>query len=230
MLYNGRSMDSRQEKLLQTIVAEYVKTALPVGSKLLTEKYDFDVSPATIRNEMMALEAAGYIAQPHTSAGRVPTALGYQYYVDRFLSAKEPSATTQKRLSEAAADIKQLARQLAEESGLSVFVSFSPYDSYYTGLSNLFAQPEFASQAVIYNVSRVVDHLDDVTAKLFHQIAETTILIGKKNPFGEVCATVVTDYQQKDARGIVGLLGPMRLDYDNAVGLLAYARGLIHKV
>lgn len=222
-------MDSRQQKLFKIIVSEYAKTAIPVGSKLLAEKYDLDVSSATIRNEMAILEQAGYIYQPHTSAGRVPTENGYQYYVDNFLQAKEPNLTVQKKLLANSDDIKQLAKSLAEISNSSVFISFAPYDSYYTGLSNLFSQPEFNDPALVYDVSRIVDHLDEVTAKIFNQIDEVKILLGKKNPFGQACATIIAPYQIQDSRGIFGLLGPLRLDYEGTLGLVNHVQKLISK-
>ena len=72
----------RQQDLLLKIVEEYINTAKPVSSQLLEKKHSFKVCPATIRNEMQALTKKGYIFQPHTSAGRVPTDKGYRFFVD----------------------------------------------------------------------------------------------------------------------------------------------------
>lgn len=86
---NGRSpyfMDERRKKILKAVVEEYVSSAEPVGSKLLFEKYNFGVSPATLRSEMQALEEESYLLQPHTSAGRIPSDKGYRYYVNNFTS------------------------------------------------------------------------------------------------------------------------------------------------
>ena len=82
-------MDERKKKVLQAIVQDYILTAEPIGSRTISRKYDLGVSPATIRNEMADLEELGYIEQPHTSAGRIPSQTGYRYYVD-FLMEKEP--------------------------------------------------------------------------------------------------------------------------------------------
>jgi heat-inducible transcriptional repressor len=81
-------MDERKKKVLQAIIQDYIATAEPVGSRTIARKYDLGVSPATIRNEMADLEELGYIEQPHTSAGRIPSDLGYRYYVD-WLMEKE---------------------------------------------------------------------------------------------------------------------------------------------
>src|SRR6202049_307608 len=78
-------LDRRQTSILGTVVYEYIATGEPVGSTTLTQKYNLGVSPATVRAEMAALEEEGYLDQPHTSAGRVPSDLGYRYYVDRLM-------------------------------------------------------------------------------------------------------------------------------------------------
>lgn len=84
--------DERRLRVLQAIVEDYVHTREPVGSKTLTERHNFDVSPATIRNDMAALEEIGLIHQPHTSAGRVPTDSGYRTFVDSIAQLKPLSA------------------------------------------------------------------------------------------------------------------------------------------
>ncbi|MEW6082573.1 MAG: heat-inducible transcriptional repressor HrcA [Bacillota bacterium] len=79
------TLDERKRKVLQALVEDYVATAAPVGSRTLARKYGLGVSPATIRNEMADLEEMGYLEQPHTSAGRIPTDLGYRFYVDSLM-------------------------------------------------------------------------------------------------------------------------------------------------
>lgn len=80
-------LDRRKQRVLQAIIEDYVATAEPVGSRAIARRYDLGVSPATIRNEMADLEEMGYLDQPHTSAGRIPSDRGYRYYVDRLLGA-----------------------------------------------------------------------------------------------------------------------------------------------
>lgn len=89
-------LEDRRLAVLRAIVEDYVSTHEPVGSKALVERHSLGVSPATIRNDMAALEDEGYIAQPHTSAGRVPTDLGYRLFVDR-LSAVKPLSNAERR-------------------------------------------------------------------------------------------------------------------------------------
>ncbi len=83
------NLDKRKKRILQAIIQEHVISAAPIGSRTLSKKYEFEVSPATIRNEMSDLEDMGFLEQPHTSAGRVPSDLGYRFYVDEIIQAPE---------------------------------------------------------------------------------------------------------------------------------------------
>lgn len=82
-------LDNRKQQVLVAIIKDYIATAEPVGSRTIARKYKLGVSPATIRNEMADLEELGYIEQPHTSAGRIPSNLGYRYYVDNLMQKEE---------------------------------------------------------------------------------------------------------------------------------------------
>src|SRR5438876_11863932 len=91
-------LDDRKLDVLRAIVEDFVSTNEPVGSKSLVERHHLGVSPATIRNDMAVLEDEGYIAQPHTSAGRVPTDKGYRLFVDRLSSVKPLSPAERKAI------------------------------------------------------------------------------------------------------------------------------------
>ena len=80
-------MDARKERILRAIIDDYIETAMPVGSRTISRKYETSLSSATIRNEMSDLEELGYLAQPHVSAGRVPSAKAYRLYVDELLGS-----------------------------------------------------------------------------------------------------------------------------------------------
>ena len=95
----GYVLDDRKLAVLRAIVQDYVSTMEPVGSKSLVDRHHLDVSPATIRNDMAVLEEQGYIAQPHTSAGRIPTDKGYRLFVDR-LSGVKPLSAAERRAIE----------------------------------------------------------------------------------------------------------------------------------
>lgn len=112
-------LTERKQKLLKLVVDEYVNTAQPVGSNALVEKYDIPYSPATVRNEMARLEEEGYIKQPHTSAGRVPTDLGYRYYVEALMREEELPEEVQRTIRH---QFHQAARELEEWARLAAAI------------------------------------------------------------------------------------------------------------
>ncbi|MDZ4827797.1 MAG: heat-inducible transcriptional repressor HrcA [Actinomycetota bacterium] len=93
-------LDERKSAILRAIVEQYVGTAQPVGSATVAQTADLGVSAATVRNEMAVLERDGYIAQPHTSAGRVPTDLGYRYYVDHLAGVSQLAPVERRRIAD----------------------------------------------------------------------------------------------------------------------------------
>ena len=92
-------LDDRKLAVLRAVITDYVRHSEPVGSKVLVERHHLDVSPATIRNDMAALEEEGYLTQPHTSAGRIPTDKGYRLFVDRLATVKPLSAAERRAIS-----------------------------------------------------------------------------------------------------------------------------------
>ncbi len=102
-------LDKRKAYILATVVYEYIATAEPVGSNTLTQKYNLGVSSATIRNEMAELEAGGYLVQPHTSSGRVPSDIGYRTYVDRLMQPEGLNPDDQRRIRD---EFREASREL----------------------------------------------------------------------------------------------------------------------
>ena len=103
-------LSDRRQRVLAALIEEYVARAIPVGSRTLTERYGLGVSPATIRNELSMLEDEGYISQPHTSAGRVPTDYGYRTFVDNLIEtgAIAEDESTKQAIEELRRSAKQL--------------------------------------------------------------------------------------------------------------------------
>jgi heat-inducible transcriptional repressor len=104
LIVNMPELDARKQTILQAVVFEYVSTADPVGSELLVKKYGLGVKSATVRNELADLADMGYLEQPHTSAGRIPSDLGYRYYVDRLIVNREPESVTKQKVRDAASE------------------------------------------------------------------------------------------------------------------------------
>ncbi len=99
-------LDERKAAILKAVIEEYIDTAQPVGSTAVVAAADVRVSPATVRNDMAVLETEGYLTQPHTSAGRVPTEKGYRYFVDHHLNQAELPTVDRRKVSEFFSQIK----------------------------------------------------------------------------------------------------------------------------
>src|ERR1043165_5286016 len=101
--------ENRKRKLLQAVIYQYVRTAKPVGSQVIVDKFNFGLSSATVRNLLADLEKEGFLVQPHTSAGRIPTDKGYRQYVDSLLEIQTLAAGEEERIrKESAARPKEL--------------------------------------------------------------------------------------------------------------------------
>lgn len=121
-------LDERKTKILQAIIRNYLETGEPVGSRTISKYTDLNLSSATIRNEMADLEEMGYILQPHTSAGRIPSDKGYRFYVDAMMAEKEREVVEMKEMLVERQDkmetlLKQVARILAQNTQYATMIS-----------------------------------------------------------------------------------------------------------
>lgn len=239
-MYNG-NMNSRQQQILAAIIKEYTETALPVSSHVLVEKFHIDASPATVRNDMMYLEKAGYLHQPHVSAGRVPTDEGYRFFVEEIMKDRELSRKEQQRLQEEVLKLKAknqamgrtTAKLLSALSGNFAISGIVEKDEFYDfGMKELLEQPEFRSLDEMCKLAEALDYIDEKVEVLLKKLkkGETKIFIGKENPISEIsnCAMVVSSYEMKDGeRGILALIGPKRMEYAKNKSLIEYVKKLL---
>lgn len=231
---------SRQQDLLTAILRQYVETAEAVSSGFLAEKTGREVSPATIRNELAALTEAGYLVQPHTSAGRVPTEKAWRWYVQNLLKAQEVSKVAKEHVLQVIRAhrhahselMRHLAKTIAELAGESVVLAPAPNETYYTGLSNLFAQPEFTQVNMVQAMSRVIDSFDEIVRKMYDRLEkDVEVLVGSENPFGHDCGVVVAKYQfPHQPHGLIGILGPLRQDYNEHVAMLKFTTNELKRI
>jgi heat-inducible transcriptional repressor len=213
-----QKLDPRKEALLETLVREYVETAEPVGSLHLAEAAGLSVSPATVRNELAELEEAGFLIQPHTSAGRIPTEAAYRYFVEH-LAHHRQSANSNNEFSDVFGNRTSAiaaAKSLAAKTHECVFVSFGRDDVYVTGLGNLFAKPEFIERDMAMSLTAALDQLDEMVSGL-ESGTGARLLIGEENPLNNNCSTV---YLAPTSGRRVGVLGLMRMDYEKVLNLL----------
>lgn len=226
-------MELRQEQLLKLVIESYIKTAEPVGSKFLAGLGELGVSGATIRNELNELEAEGYLTHPHTSAGRIPTEQGYKYYVEHVSGDFEVASIYKENAKKITAGdfekertLKELAKLSAAYSQNAIIIAFGKDKIYYTGISYLFAQPEFQNVNQTIRVSSIFDHCEEHVPGLFEKVAdaESRVLIGSENPLGGFCSTVLVKMSDDV---LVALLGPIRMDYTKNIGIIHYIKQLL---
>ena len=126
-------LDERKKKILKAVIANYLETGEPVGSRTISKYTDLNLSSATIRNEMADLEELGYIIQPHTSAGRIPTDMGYRFYVDQLMQEKEEveedKGTLLERVDRLEVLLKQVAQVLAYNTNYATMVTAPKYSN-----------------------------------------------------------------------------------------------------
>lgn len=219
-------MNTRQARLLEAIIDQFISTALPVGSKRLLESTAFHLSSATVRSEMSFLEGQGFLEQPHTSAGRIPTVRGYRVYVQQMMKPTLATKRVRAKFDELREQyLQHKDRERAYEAvallaSMIGNVSFAtvPHRErvYYLGLSNVVKQPEFQQNAGL--LGSVVEVLEKRLTALLECIdTDDTIryFIGEKNLCTEFesCAMMVTRYRVRDQSGVIGILGPVRMDY-----------------
>lgn len=219
-------MNQRQTNILEILLKEYIASAQAVSSNYIVEKHYPDLSSATIRNELMVLEELGYITQPHTSAGRVPTEKAYRWLVEN-LQPKKISSKLAEKISCyphcTELELKALAKNLSEHSNLAVFWAFHRHNVYYTGISNLLHQPEFQHSSLIYDISSIIDRVDEIVNDSFASfLFGPQVLLGVDSPFGPFTASILSKYQLADNQGVFGIIGPLRQNYELNWQLINY--------
>jgi len=238
----GGKMNIRQQKILAAVIEEYTSSAVPVGSTVLTEKYDFKISSATIRNDMTQLEKEGYLYQPHISAGRIPTDKGYKYFVEEMMGDTELSLSEQKKLQADLLKLKAQHNRLSRTTAklMSSFtgnlaISGLEKDFAEFGLRELLDQPEFKEIDEFCKVAEALDFIDENIDLLLKGVkaGETKIFIGKDNPIKEIsnCSMIVSPYKtKKGERGVLAIIGPKRMQYAKNKSLIDYMKKLLGTV
>jgi len=228
-------MTSRQEKILQAIVEQYAEVASPVGSSLLAKA--FNVSSATIRSEMAELERLGYISQPHTSAGRIPTDKGYRHYVNNLeVGSKSPSKVGPPAGGERALTARVTAGSVPEhairnavdtlvELTRNLGIATIGNQLYMSGLTNLFGQPEFMHPGQVKEVAKLLDNLQP----WLYEAAPNeplSVYIGQENPIGRNsgCSLIISRFRSPFSdQSYIGVLGPTRQSYRDVMSLVGRA-------
>lgn len=246
------NITKRQQEILFAIIEEYAEIAAPVGSVTLAKL--FDVSSATIRAEMAKLEEAGLIAQPHTSAGRIPTDAGYRFYVnsltenpeniksrelsqmhlledktlDRNTHALEIRVSSQSRADHAIRSAVDSLVDLTGNLGLATIGD----QLYLSGMSRLFTQPEFNDTARVQSVANLLDNLEP-WLKEAAPGEPLNIFIGQENPIGKSSGVslIISKFRSPYSdKSYIGVLGPTRQNYVRVMSLVRRAGNMLEEV
>lgn len=224
-------MTERQQKILSAIVEQYAEVASPVGSSLMAKV--FGVSSATIRAEMAELERMGYIMQPHTSAGRVPTDKGYRTYVNNMSEVQETSQQVRANRALAARvesgglperTIRNAVDTLVELTHNLGMATLGD-QLYMSGLSNLFGQPEFMHGNQVQQVARLLDNLEPWLREAAPN-EPLSVYIGAENPIGRSAGAslIISRFRSPYSdRSYIGVLGPTRQQYRDVMNLVRRA-------
>ena len=248
------NLTDRQREILFAIIEQYAEVAQPVGSVTLAKL--FDVSSATIRAEMAKLENFGLIAQPPTSAGRIPTDAGYRYYVNSLvedseaenygnegpaydvprLEAPQPNRSThvlEVRVSaQATAEtmIKSAVDSLVELTG-NLGLGTIGNQLYLAGISRLLTQPEFVDLSRVQAVAKLLDNLEPWLREAAPG-EPLNIFIGKENPIGKSSGVslIISKFRSPFSdSSYIGVLGPTRQNYQKVMSLVRSAGEMLEK-
>lgn len=227
------SLTKRQLQILFAIVQKYIQTAMPVGSKYLTEHYKWNYSPATVRNEMNLLEELDYVFQPYTSAGRVPLEPGYREFVNSTLEelvSQEEEILPQFLEKDDYASWDELFTELTNKlSGLlSNVVVITTIDRklYYAGLADLLKQPEFSEAPNAIPVLELIEDARNIFAFLkqleFQPHRKLTVSIGREHMFKSLYnfSSISSYFDNPSMKGWLTVFGPMRMPYRRALRMV----------
>lgn len=234
-------MTERQFQILAAIIEQYAEIASPVGSVTLAKL--FGVSSATVRSEMARLEAMGFIAQPHTSAGRIPTDKGYRVYVNHITEADAPimpQLDRSARAIEARINTHGSKTDRAIRSAVDSLVDLTQNlglatigdQLYMSGIGNLFSQPEFLHGDHVQNVAKLLDNIEPWLREAAPN-EPLNVYIGAENPIGRNsgASLIISRFRSPYSdRSYIGVLGPTRQSYARVMHLVRQTGAMLEEV
>ncbi len=228
-------LSDRQQQLLKAIIDDFITSGEPVGSLALQTKYQFKVSPATIRNEMSDLVLKGYLFMKHSSGGRIPTTKGWRFYLDEIDDETEDiiDVVTREKVKIELNKVKFETENLIRNSlnylnslTGNVAVALIDKDVYYAGLSNMVMLPEFRELEKLRNILRILEDYSTL-AKMFEKggDAEIRVLVGEEADIDlfDDYAVVFSEIKLPDNKnGYLAVVGPNRMNYQMVIASVKY--------
>jgi heat-inducible transcriptional repressor len=236
-------LTERQLQMLKAIIEEYIETAEPVASETLDKKYNLGVSPATIRNEMVRLTTAGFLKQPHTSAGRTPTPIALKLYVGKLMKPKELSVAEEVKVRQGIWDfrsqmdkvLREATKALAQQTKTMALAATDEGDIYSSGMGNILDMPEFFDIDITRHLLATLDEYDywwDIFSRSNESPDPLSILLGEDlgRRYLNQCGGVFVHFASPSHQGAIGAIGPSRLDYSRIIPVVRYMGNLISKI
>lgn len=236
-------LNERQRELLREIIEKYIETAEPVGSETIEKESSLGVSPATIRNEMVKLTRLGYLKQPHTSAGRIPTTIGFKFYVNELMHEKELPVKDEVQIKESLWDfrhefeglLREATQSLARQTSTMALAATPEGRIYASGLANILDMPEFYDIDTTRTVLQLLDRFDMLNEIFFKRPNDEPMNILLGEDLGvtnlEPCGFVFTKFSTGGNRqGVIGVVGPCRLNYPTIIPRVRYLSSLLSEV
>ena len=233
-------MTERQRQILAAIIEQHAEIAAPVGSLLLAKL--FNVSSATVRSEMARLEEMGFIIQPHTSAGRIPTDAGYRYYVNALNEAPDLPLLQDRgaRAIEARVSPHSDRADRAIRSAVDSLVELTQNlgiatigdELYMNGIGNLFSQPEFLQGNHVQAVARLLDNIEPWLREAKPN-EPLNVYIGSENPVGKTSGVtlIISRFRSPYSdNSYIGVLGPTRQSYAKVMRLVRHAGAMLEEI
>ncbi len=235
-------LSERQKQLLIAIIELYVKTGEPISSEAIEKHHTLGVSPATIRNEMVRLTDGGFLKQPHTSAGRIPTAMGFRLYISDLMKEKQVPIVDEVNLRQELLDIRtefdrmvQTATRVLAKKCNTLALAINGNEIYYSGAANILDMPEFYDIDVTRFVLSMFDELS-ILQRVINQAQGPEplhIIFGEETDFEYLRPTsfAFLNFEAGNARqGVIGVIGPNRLNFPVIIPYLRYIGGVLSEV
>lgn len=236
-------LTERQIQILKSLIREFIDTAQPVGSETLEKKYNLSISPATIRNEMGKLSQAGYLTQPHTSSGRMPTPKALRYYVENLMAPKKLSVTEEVAVKEKVWDyryqldkcLRQATKALAQKTGTLALAATDQGDFFSSGMARVLDMPEFFDIDLTKGLLSALDEFEFWESLFFKTQDDDPlhILLGAEldQELLKPCGFVFSCFEiPPESKGAIGVVGPSRLDYPTVVPTVKYFGDLVSEI
>lgn len=237
-------LTNRQIKILKAVVEEYINTAEPVASEAIEKKYPVGVSPATIRSDMVKLTDAGYLRQPHTSSGRIPSSVGLKFYIDRLMEEKHLAVTDEVSAKESVWDcrsnqnklLQEAVRFLANKTHALALSTTDDGETYHAGYANILEMPEFYDIDVAQHLFALLDQTQKIHELFFERSWDeqpVNIILGEdlNLPYFQPVGMVFAPFRfGNKTNGTLGIIGSVRLNYPQVIPMVKYMSHLIEEI